>query len=527
MNANENMNDLRPEQSWQKAEKMLDTHFRKRRIIIWSVSLFITGLVILSSVVLVNKFSANDTSTSERVIPNQPVNVSPGKKSDRVSVTTTASSPSVKQTANVKPNVQRENSHLLSNEKRDEVNSVNSRVEKRKSTPKSTTQFNPVVTTMNTNHVNHELKKSERKYAEVKVMENNSLPETAASNQVAFAVGTAHEKTELKKSEIKYPEVKANENNSPVSPVNEESKTDHSPTMVLPDLAYMDPIHISQIPVASAAEFNPVSRSEEKNSTLPVKKFDLKLSVYGASHYVSKKLESTNFKEYADRRKNEEEGIIASSVGASVSHAVRDFSISVGFEYSTWGEKNLYLPYLNKKSTIENGHYQDFNTVTIDSAYIWGNLWLIYDTVPDSTFISHLDSVTKSVYDESVYGANSINRFYFFEVPVELSYRFTHSKFGIGATVGISPAWLLTKKGYYLNKDVSGVELISDIKSINTFIVNGRFSLDLYYKMSERFNILLRPQFKANLNSIFKSDYYVSQRYYATGLVFGLQYSIR
>ena len=57
-------------------------------------------------------------------------------------------------------------------------------------------------------------------------------------------------------------------------------------------------------------------------------------------------------------------------------------------------------------------------------------------------------------------------------------------------------------------------------------MMNGRISLDLYFRYSERINLVVRPQFKGTFGSIFHDDYHVGQQYYSGGLAFGLQYSI-
>jgi hypothetical protein len=482
MKDSNNMYELDQGQSWQKAEKMLDRHFRKRRIIIWSASVFIAGLLILSSSMLVHKFSKGDSAMNggNAASEQQSPDVTPVKKTDGVFIS------DGKKIAPVKSTVQDADGNVSEKEKMNETHLAGTHTEKRRTIQKAITSRVDVVAA-NSKQVKNGLKNSEKKYSVVK-------PAETATQQPG---------------------------------VNEESKTGNSFMPSLPGLTYLDPIRISEVPLALTGNYIPLSHSEEKSVTLPAKKCNLKLAVYAGAHYVNKHIESAKFSEYADRRKNEEEGIITTSFGASLAHEVKNFSIHVGIEYSSWGEKNLYLPYLNKKTAVENGHYHGFNTIDVDTIYVWGNQWFVYDTIPDSSFVSKIDTVTNNVFDASVNGANNINHYYFFEVPIEMSVRCNHGKIGLGATLGISPAWLITKKGYYLNKDVSGVELISDIKSVNTFIVNGRFSVDLYYRVCDHISMVLRPQLKANLNSIFKGDYGVNQRYYATGLLFGLEYSIK
>ena len=80
---------------------------------------------------------------------------------------------------------------------------------------------------------------------------------------------------------------------------------------------------------------------------------------------------------------------------------------------------------------------------------------------------------------------------------------------------------------FYLKRDLSGVEAIEEKRSINKFMINGWLSLDLYYRINERLNMIARPQFKSNLKSIFKNEYEIDQRYYLRGMFPGLLYSIK
>src|SRR4051812_46424998 len=66
---NFNDTDLKPEQSWLKAEKMLDKHFKRKRVIAWTLALFISAAVITGSLLLLNQpleKSIEASSTPER-----------------------------------------------------------------------------------------------------------------------------------------------------------------------------------------------------------------------------------------------------------------------------------------------------------------------------------------------------------------------------------------------------------------------------------------------------------------------------
>src|SRR5207249_336685 len=97
--------------------------------------------------------------------------------------------------------------------------------------------------------------------------------------------------------------------------------------------------------------------------------------------------------------------------------------------------------------------------------------WITQTQVLDSAYHQQIDSIDQKVYREQLASANGTNKFYFIEAPVEISYSFIKSKFGIGASIGVAPAWLMSEKGYYLSRDLSGVESIFENKSLNHFLI--------------------------------------------------------
>jgi len=73
---------------------------------------------------------------------------------------------------------------------------------------------------------------------------------------------------------------------------------------------------------------------------------------------------------------------------------------------------------------------------------------------------------------------------------------------------------------------MEGVETIQSAGATNAMIVNGRLSLDVYYAILPRLNIVLRPQVKGNLQSVFSSDSGFEQKYKGAGILFGINYKL-
>ena len=508
-----NDNNLKPEQSWLKAEKMLDGHFRKKRIVIWFLSVFISVLLIVGSV-LIGHFSVNDVEEKTMATKQSPANSSeeknilPANHDEHRAAPETGKSTGSEMNKRSKEKINTDSKTLTASNK-------NNFEPGRKSGPfvgKENTAI-PAKRDEGIRKTSNEIKVS---IPVVKSKEIKSSSENPVQN-ISKEVVNADSNSEVEATDL---------NNSGIDNISTDHNTKTS-QVANPEVASIKPFHPGQIQFTVPENSVVVSQNLTNNITFPENKFNLRLTVYGSASYVFKTLKSKEFSAYINRRKKEEEGIVTTSFGAALSHELKDFTVSLGIEYSAWGEQNMYLPYLNKKNTVENGGFQHYYRTDTATVFNFGVISYVPQTpVWDSTFVSHSETVIQSTFDPSVYSANSINRFYFFEVPVELSYRFTHTRIGIGATAGISPAWIVGKKGYYLKRDMGGMELISEIESVNSFIMNGRFSIDFYYKMNAKINVVLRPQIKSTLNSVFKSDYDVTQRYYSTGLVFGLQYKL-
>ncbi len=504
--------DLKPEQSWLKAEKMLDRHFKRKRAVKWSLLLLGIGAVIVSTTIVMNHYSSSVSSVYKNT-------------GDRHLVT--------------ESNVPRENgSTSVNTNMADKKTNVERSELKNNTIDKNENQTGGFKAADNAPIKKNKIEKKIVRENKVPVMKNQEKdlnhykPGSKENSRTGLFVNPAKLNIHSQNADETVPEKTAAETSPatlaehPAFANIEKGRLETQQNTL--NVMAMNLIHVDHVSF-SVTDQNVVENypGGNKNITLPVNKSNLSLMVYGSAGYVSKTISSNHFPDYITRRKNEEEGIIAASVGASMMYSVKNFSVSIGMEYSGWGEKNIYVPYLNKKNLVEHGNNQLYYRTVTDTLYIIGNQYFNLHQVTDTVFVSHIDTVNQRTYDKQVLSVNGVSKFYYIEIPVEFSYRFSRSKVGIGITVGISPALLVTEKGYYLSKDLTGVEALSEIKSTNRFIVNGRFSLDLFYRMNEHFNLVARPQFKANLGSIFKNEYDVNQKYYATGLVLGVLYSIK
>jgi hypothetical protein len=253
--------------------------------------------------------------------------------------------------------------------------------------------------------------------------------------------------------------------------------------------------------------------------------------MYGSVQRVDKTLSTTkDWDNYIMHRKNEEEPILTPSIGIAFIANRNSFSLSLGAEYSMYGEKTNYYPYSNQITIIGDSDWQTYllHLVDTDTAYVTGNQWYIETpfTRLDSSLVQSWDTLEEYKYDKRIAESNGINKFYFIEVPVEVSYCITKGRAGFGISAGISPGMLVHEKGHYLRSDGRGIESFQEIQTFRKFMMNARLSADFYYRLGARTKLVMRPQFRTNLNSVFKDEYGIKQKYYSTGVLFGISYML-
>jgi hypothetical protein len=228
-------------------------------------------------------------------------------------------------------------------------------------------------------------------------------------------------------------------------------------------------------------------------------------------------------------RESEEDPVTLPVVGIAFAASKQSFGLSIGAEFSILGEKTNYYPYSLKPDFVDNSFWQYYQVsyIDVDTAYIMGNAYYM-DNIrmrDDSSYIAQVDTVEVSRYDEEIARNNGINRLYYIEMPVEVSYVVSQGKAGLGFSGGIAPAMLIHKKGHYIRSDGRGIESFEEM-TFRKFLLNARVSADFYYRIGGRTKIVLRPQVRTNLSSVLGRDSGVSQRYYSTGLLFGVTYML-
>src|SRR6185295_13607289 len=142
------------------------------------------------------------------------------------------------------------------------------------------------------------------------------------------------------------------------------------------------------------------------------------------------------------------------SVGLGISANMKSLSVSIAAEFSAYGEKTNYYPYSNQTLVTPDDYWQTLTVTSVDTdtAYYRGNYLFLQNPFShlDSSYVQSWDTTEEYKYDKGIADANGVNRFYYIELPVEVSYCFTKGRAGVGVSAGISPAMLITEKGHYL-----------------------------------------------------------------------------
>jgi hypothetical protein len=118
-----------------------------------------------------------------------------------------------------------------------------------------------------------------------------------------------------------------------------------------------------------------------------------------------------------------------------------------------------------------------------------------------------------------------VNKSYYIEVPLEVAYTTFHNKWGFGISAGISPAYLISTKGYYLTSDQGKVEQLNRETSTQLFL-SGRINLELSYLISDRLRLMIRPTARKNLTEIRDGSSTIN-KFSSVGMNVGVSWKIR
>lgn len=262
-----------------------------------------------------------------------------------------------------------------------------------------------------------------------------------------------------------------------------------------------------------------------KNNIKPIISYQIGAGLFN----VSKTLSGSANQDYIDRRNAEEKATNYASwmVGAKVQY--QRFAFNTGLELNKYGEKVTYSNWLfgNTNNVTNTWNYIADSVTTVSNYFIQGNQFDQTNTqvFTDSTYVSD----TTTVYGQKsadVNGINSKTMISYIEIPLVLEYEAIKTKrFSVAVRTGVSVGFMSQKRGFYLDKTQ---EEFRDLNSITTFrstIWNARIGADFNYFIAPKTSVFIRPEYRTNLQSIFKTEAGIQQKYRAFGVMIGLSKS--
>jgi hypothetical protein len=244
---------------------------------------------------------------------------------------------------------------------------------------------------------------------------------------------------------------------------------------------------------------------------------------------VSKTLSASTNQDYIDRRIAEEKATNYASWMLGTKVQYQRFAINTGVELNKYGEKVTYSNWLfgNTNKVTNSYNYSTDSITTVSNYYLQGNQFdqTNIQVSTDSTLVSD----TASVYGQKsadVNGINSKTMISYIEIPLVVEYEAIKTKrFSVALRTGVSIGFMSQKRGFYLDKTQ---EEFRDLNNINTFrstVWNARLGADFNYFIVPKTSIFIRPEYRTNLQSIFKTEAGIQQKYRAFGVMIGLSKS--
>jgi len=493
---------LNPDDYWPEMEQMLDKHFvaQKRRRVLWIALLLLIGSSTLF--MFLNKSGEKNTSLETITIPQTESTVN--TKSTTTTQRKIEDHVSTATESNISSNVSSK--------------SVTTTASSKNTSTEEISTDNKIDDKINDNHTNNITIKHS-----LAISKKESIKSTVKSKK----------EKEVRNSSLI---VKNNANNESKSIIENKFLATKNITLDINKLEVITPASAQTIPFFPAISANYSFTTRPSDTIAGVKTFipakkkkRFEMQVYAGANYIHDELKGNSTINYTERRNREESPVVLPHMGASVSAGQGHWDFRAGIELSMLGQKIKYSPFSDGDVYTTSGDWQQYQyTVSdSDSTYILGIIFISTHQVVinDSTFITVIDTVRGPRYDASIAAANGVNKSYYIEVPLEVAYTTFHNKWGFGISAGISPAYLISTKGYYLTSDQSKVEQLNRETSTQLFL-SGRINLELSYLISDRLRLMIRPTARKNLTEIRDGSSTIN-KFSSVGMNVGVSWKIR
>lgn len=560
-----NFNHLNPDDFWPEAEKLIDGHFRKKKLIrigsYSAIALAVVGLIgyftlqhshllqtknVISgdkNIATIQENGDDNSITSadrlnstsgKTTASNNTSSVSAIEKNNNTSNSTTAthsfSNPS---SAEKSGNTSLASADIMISKPASSSSSVKGKFSSSEKRTASTLSLNENSSSKKKNAISSDntmIKGKEKKNNSTSTAEQSEKNILASATPINPQTGNSIVSS---KKNFTSSGVGKDDNTTPSSP--EKQLSDELRNVFSePSKASTkeDPSFIAFLEKASAdlsiSESETMIRS--KSYPVPTKKHIYSswyVNLYSIFSMSKNSISSSSYYEYSARRKAEEKSAFAPGLGLTTTYRRNKLSITTGMEYTnhTFQTKYSSFFYKNVVASGQSWDYDTINYIVTDYAFINGVPWEFYRnvTITDSSYVTYFDTTYQKAYGPVSNGKVELR---YIEIPLQVSYQLNHRRLGIALSAGVSAAFLNEKKGSVLKTDESGLQDISNSNAFRSMIWNARTGIDLSYQLSDRTAILISPQYRFGLQSVYKSSEGIDQRNSSISIIGGLRYLI-
>jgi len=558
---------------WPEAEKMLDDHFKLKQKI--SLKFGFIALLVLITVGLFSWYFLTDSTIENKELAataNQKIELnspSASAENSEINKSDVSIKSSLNNTENNKANnaaFKNGNNTETNNLNNTEINNVVNKVNNTETNNVNNTETNNVNNTEinkvnntsiqtlspsnlnqgNKNNIKENLKNKINPVAANATGNSETIIDSALINSLLNEVGSSASTITADESSLKVENKMAeatNNNNGPNSKKNSNQVNGNDvaaanssfaqfnksfQTSEYVKLSSLKPslIREQQVTLASTqnvlkTDFNCYTKAKTK----AIISYQLGAGIFN----VSKSLSASNYPNYVSRRNSEEKATNYASWMLGAKIQFNHFAFNTGIEYNKYGEKVNYSNWIfGNTNTVNNSwSYTADSITTVSNYYIQGNQFdqTNVQFLTDSTLVT--DSVT--VYGQKaadVTGINSRTMISYIEIPLVIDYEILKTKrFSAAIRTGVSIGFVQQKRGFYL--DVNQEEF-RDLNTFTTFrstIWNARIGADFNYFIVPKTSVFIRPEFRTSLQSTFKTEAGIQQKYRAFGVMVGISKS--
>lgn len=506
---NEPRDQFNPADFWPDAEKMLDRHFRRKRIVKLSIiTACVSAMLVLIAFWAVNVPRSNDVKTDN---------------TDRKFELNTIGAPSAEKTADTK------NSGVETTLKNSTQGYSAAMIEQVENTDNNRAdqvmkgQNNKALVTVPSEKLN----RSENVEANLKLARkiNTRKPEIQQSNHIENSAQSPVA-VDLKAESNAYVV------DAPISelPNSKDGKKEKMPTEEsdISGLNVLKPLNLLANPMPEIGYTNvPEYRVENKKRSPQSWNIGANLGLMRnfANHQGGNE-------SYRMRRADEEKAAYTFTQGLGVRRIMGNWSVYGGMERSTYGENTNY----NNIVDGEIPNIQSTVSFNYDSTIVNRNIYYLGNEFQETVLIVNTDSLF--TYDTlfnsaSVVGnlpdgySGSRNRYTYFEIPVSMAHSVLKSRrLSIDGFAGISIGILQQARGSMLNGNNTAFLDLQARETLNNYLLNYRGGLSLHYAFINGISVSLAAEYRGMARSIHTVQSGLNSRYQNVGILVGLSYSI-